>query len=85
MEINLISDTVTKPTPGMLEAMMNAEVGDDVFKADPTVNNLESKVAALFKKEAALYFPSGTMANQAAIKLLTQPGEQWSCDKYAHV
>ncbi len=85
MEINLISDTVTKPTPGMLEAMMNAEVGDDVFKADPTVNNLENKVAALFGKEAALYFPSGTMANQTAIKLHTQPGEQLICDKYAHV
>lgn len=85
MEINLISDTVTKPTPGMLQAMMNAEVGDDVFKADPTVNALEAKLADMFGMEAALYFPSGTMANQAGIKLHTQPGEQLICDKYAHV
>ncbi|MBM1107396.1 PLP-dependent transferase [Aurantibacter crassamenti] len=85
MEINLISDTVTKPTSGMLEAMMNAEVGDDVFKADPTVNALEKKVAELFGKEAALYFPSGIMANQTAIKLLTNPGDQLICDKFAHV
>jgi threonine aldolase len=85
LEINLISDTVTKPTPGMLDAMMSAEVGDDVFKADPSVNALEEKVAKLFGKEAALYFPSGTMANQTAIKLHTNPGDQLICDKYAHV
>ncbi len=85
MQINLISDTVTKPSPGMLEAMMTAEVGDDVFKNDPSVNKLEEKVAALFGREAALFFPSGTMANQTAIKLHTQPGEQLICDKYAHV
>ncbi|NNK75156.1 MAG: aminotransferase class I/II-fold pyridoxal phosphate-dependent enzyme [Maribacter sp.] len=69
----------------MLEAMMSAEVGDDVFKADPSVNLLEKKTAALFGKEAALFFPSGTMANQTAIKLHTQPGEQLICDKYAHI
>ncbi len=85
MEINLISDTVTKPSPGMLQAMFNAEVGDDVFKADPTVNALEEKIAALFGKEAALFFPSGTMANQTAIKIHTRPGDQLICDKYAHV
>ena len=85
MEINLISDTVTKPTPGMLDAMMSAEVGDDVFKADPTVNALEKKAAHMFNKEAALFFPSGTMTNQAAIKLHTNPGDQLICDKYAHV
>ena len=85
MEINLISDTVTKPTPEMLRAMMNAQVGDDVFKTDPTVTALEEKVAALFGMEAALFFPSGTMANQTAIKLHTQPGEQLICDSYAHV
>lgn len=85
MEINLISDTVTKPTPEMLRAMMNAQVGDDVFKTDPTVMALEEKVAALFGMEAALFFPSGTMANQTAIKLHTQPGEQLICDSYAHV
>ncbi len=85
MEINLISDTVTKPTKGMLEAMMSAEVGDDVFKQDPTVNALEEKVAKMFGKEAALFFPSGTMANQTAIKIHTQPAEQLICDKWAHV
>ncbi|WP_297793319.1 GntG family PLP-dependent aldolase [uncultured Eudoraea sp.] len=85
MKINLISDTVTKPSPGMLEAMRSADVGDDVFKADPSVNKLEAKVAALFNKEAALYFPSGTMTNQTAIKLHTKPGDQLICDKYAHV
>ncbi|MGB0838216.1 MAG: threonine aldolase family protein [Flavobacteriaceae bacterium] len=85
MTVNLISDTVTKPTKGMLEAMFKAEVGDDVFKQDPTVNALEAKVAKMFGKEAALFFPSGTMANQTAIKLHTQPGDQMICDKYAHV
>ena len=85
MQINLISDTVTKPTQAMLAAMMSAKVGDDVFKADPTVNALEEKVAKMFGKEAALFFPSGTMANQTGIKLHTQPGDQLICDKYAHV
>lgn len=85
MDINLISDTVTKPSAGMLDAMMNAEVGDDVFKNDPTINALEEKVAALFGKEAALLFPSGTMANQTAIKVHTQPGDQLIADKYAHI
>ncbi|TMU56309.1 threonine aldolase family protein [Flagellimonas algicola] len=85
MEINLISDTVTLPTPGMLDAMMTAKVGDDVFKNDPTVNALEEKVAEYFGMEASLFFPSGSMANQTAIKLHTQPGEQLICDKYAHV
>ncbi len=85
MEINLISDTVTKPTTGMLEAMMDAKVGDDVFKADPTVNALEQKVAEMFGREAALFFPSGSMTNQTAIKLHTNPGDQIICDKYAHV
>lgn len=85
MEINLISDTVTKPTKGMLEAMLNAEVGDDVFGADPTVNALQEKVAKMFNMEAALFFPSGTMANQVAIKIHTQPGDRMFCDKWAHV
>ncbi len=69
----------------MLEAMMTAEVGDDVFKEDPSVNALEAKVANLFGKEAALFFPSGSMTNQTAIKLHTNPGDQLICDKYAHV
>ncbi|MDX5586190.1 MAG: GntG family PLP-dependent aldolase [Aureibaculum sp.] len=85
MEINLLSDTITRPTKGMLAMMFNAEVGDDVFNADPTVNQLQKKVANLFGKEDALFFPSGTMANQVAIKLHTQPGEQLICDKWAHV
>ena len=85
MTIDLISDTVTRPTKGMLEAMMHAKVGDDVFKMDPTVNALQEKAAKLFGMEDALFFPSGTMANQAAIKLHTQPGDQLICDKYAHV
>ncbi len=85
MEINLISDTVTKPTKEMMEAMVTAEVGDDVFKEDPTVNELEAKAAKMFGMESSLFFPSGTMTNQTAIKLHTQPGEQLICDKYAHI
>lgn len=85
MVVNLISDTVTLPAPGMLEAMFRAKVGDDVFKEDPSVNAFEEEVAALFGKEAALFFPSGTMTNQTAIKLHTQPGEQLICDHYAHI
>jgi len=85
MEINLISDTVTKPSPEMLTTMFNAEVGDDVFKQDPTVNALEAKVADLFGMEAALFFPSGTMANQAAIRLHTRPGDEVICDKWSHI
>lgn len=85
MTIDLRSDTVTKPTKGMLDAMMSANVGDDVYKEDPSVNVLEAKVAKLFGKEQALFFPTGTMANQTAIKLHTQPGDQVICDKYAHI
>ena len=85
MEINLVSDTVTKPTPEMLRYMFQAQVGDDVYKQDPTVIALENMVAQIFGMEAALFFPSGTMANQTAIKLHTQPGEQLIADKYAHV
>jgi len=85
MEINLISDTVTRPSKEMLATMMQANVGDDVFGDDPTVNELQDKVAKLFGMEAALFFPSGTMANQVAIKVHTQPGDKLYCDKYAHV
>ena len=85
MKIDLISDTVTRPTKEMLAAMMNAEVGDDVFKSDPTVTALQEKEAALFGMEDALFFPSGTMANQTAIKLHTQPGDKLFCDKWSHV
>ena len=83
--IDLRSDTVTKPTKLMLEAMMNAKVGDDVFREDPTVNQLEERLAKMFGKQKALFFPSGSMANQVAIKLHTNPGEQVICDKYAHI
>lgn len=85
MEINLVSDTITKPTHEMLQYMFNAVVGDDVYKQDPTVIELEAKVAQFFGMEAGLFFPSGSMANQTAIKLHTQPGEQLIADKYAHV
>ncbi len=85
MEINLISDTVTRPSKEMLAAMMQANVGDDVFGEDPTVNELQIKAAKMFGMEAALFFPSGTMANQVAINIQTQPGDKLYCDKYAHV
>ncbi len=85
MEINLVSDTVTKPSVEMLQFMFNSKVGDDVYKQDPTVNALEARVADMFGFEAALFFPSGTMANQTAIKLHTQPGEQLIADKWAHI
>ena len=83
--IDLRSDTVTRPTPGMRAAMQAAEVGDDVFHDDPTINRLEERVAALMGKEAALYVPSGTMSNQAAIKAHTQPGDELLCDVGCHI
>lgn len=85
MIIDLRSDTVTKPSAGMLQAMMSAQVGDDVFDEDPTVKVLEQKLADMFGKPRALFFPSGSMANQTALKLHTQPGEQVICDKTAHI
>ncbi|SRX56038.1 L-allo-threonine aldolase [Aequorivita sp. CIP111184] len=85
MTIDLRSDTVTKPTQGMLHAIMSAEVGDDVYKEDPAANKLEQKLANMFGMDAALFFPTGSMANQAAIKMHTQPGEQLIADKWAHV
>jgi len=85
MKIDLRSDTITKPTEGMLQAMMQAKVGDDVYKEDETINALEERLAKLFGKSHALFFPSGTMANQTAIKLHTNPGDQVICDKYAHI
>lgn len=79
------SDTFTKPTPGMLDAMMQARVGDDVFGEDPTVNELEAMMAVMFGKEAALFCPTGTMSNQIAIKVHTQPGDEVICSDLAHV
>jgi threonine aldolase len=83
--IDFRSDTVTRPTPGMLDAMMNTPVGDDVFGEDPAVNQLESFSAGLFGMEAALFCPSGTMTNQIAIKSHTQPGDEVICEKLSHV
>jgi len=85
MKIDFRSDTVTKPTPGMLDAMMTAKVGDDVFGEDETINALEHKLAAMFHMEAALFCPSGTMSNQIAIKCFTQPMDEVICDQTAHV
>jgi threonine aldolase len=85
MLVDLRSDTVTKPSPGMLEAMMRAPVGDDVFQEDNSVNMLESMAAEMFGMEAALYCPTGTMSNQIAIRVHTQPGDEVICDKSAHV
>ena len=79
------SDTVTRPTPGMLDAMMHAKVGDDVFGEDETVRALEQKLAATFNMEAGLFCPSGTMTNQIGIKCFTQPMDEVICDQTAHV
>jgi threonine aldolase len=83
--IDLRSDTVTKPTPGMLQAMFSARVGDDVYEEDPTVNELQEKTARIFGMEAGLFCPSGTMTNQIAIRILTQPGDEVICDRLAHI
>ncbi|MEO9482381.1 MAG: GntG family PLP-dependent aldolase [Ekhidna sp.] len=83
--IDLRSDTITKPTPAMLEAMMSAEVGDDVFGDDPTVNALQEKISSLFGMEDALYCPSGTMTNQIAMRIHTRPQDEVICHKYSHV
>ena len=83
--IDFRSDTVTRPSPAMLEAMRNAPVGDDVFGEDPSVNKLEALSAELFGMEAALFCPSGTMTNQIAIKCHTQPGDELICDKLSHI
>lgn len=79
------SDTFTKPTPAMLEAMLKAPVGDDVFGEDPSVNELEARMSALFGMEAAVYCPSGTMSNQVAINVHTRPGDEVICSSLAHV
>ena len=83
--VDLRSDTVTRPTPGMWAAIQAAEVGDDVFGEDPTVNRLQERVAALLGKEAALYVPSGTMSNQICLKAHTQPGDELLCDVGCHI
>jgi len=85
MLIDFRSDTVTKPTPAMLEAMMQAKTGDDVFGEDPSINELENMSAEMFGMEAGIFCPSGTMTNQIAIKCHTQPGDEVICDESSHV
>jgi threonine aldolase len=85
MTVDLRSDTVTKPTPGMMEAMFSAKVGDDVFGEDETINELEQKAADIFGMEAGIFCPSGTMTNQIAIKCFTQPLDELIADQTAHV
>ena len=82
--IDLRSDTITLPTPEMREAVSQAFVGDDVFGDDPTINNLEERVAGILGKEAAVYMPSGTMTNQVAIRTHTEPGDEVLLEQSAH-
>lgn len=83
--IDLRSDTVTKPTPEMRAAMAAAEVGDDVYSEDPTVNRLEERAAEMFGKEAAIFVPTGSMGNQIALRMHTEPGREVICEARAHV
>ncbi len=83
--VDLRSDTVTRPTPAMRRAMAEAEVGDDVYAEDPTVNRLQARAAEIFGREAALFFPSGSMANLTAIKTWTRPGMEVICEGQAHI
>ena len=83
--IDLRSDTVTKPTPAMRRAMADAEVGDDVYGEDPTVNRLQERAAEIFEKEAALFVPTGSMGNQIAIKLHTRPGTEVVIEERGHI
>ncbi len=83
--IDLRSDTVTRPSAGMRQAMASAEVGDDVYGEDPTVTSLQERVAGLLGHEAALFTPTGSMANMLGVRFLTQPGEEVLCDSVAHI
>jgi threonine aldolase len=83
--IDLRSDTITRPTPAMRASMHAAEVGDDVFREDPSVNRLEERVASLLGKEAALFVPSGTMSNQICVRAHTQPGDELLCEANCHI
>lgn len=83
--IDLRSDTVTKPTPAMRAAMAEAEVGDDVYGEDPTVNHLEARAAEIFGRESAIFVPTGSMGNQIAIRLHTQHGQEVICESRAHI
>jgi threonine aldolase len=83
--IDLRSDTVTRPTPAMRKAMAEAEVGDDVYREDPTVRRLEEMTAELLGKEAALFVPTGTMGNQIAIRIWTRPGQEVVLEERSHI
>ena len=83
--IDLRSDTVTKPTAAMRKAMAEAEVGDDVYAEDPTVNLLQEKAAEIFRKEAALFVPTGSMGNQIAVKLHTNQGDEIVIEERGHI
>src|SRR5580700_8741006 len=83
--IDLRSDTATKPTPAMRAAMAAADVGDDVFGEDPSINRLQERVAAYLGKDAALFVPSGTMSNQICVKVHTQPGDELLCEAACHI
>src|SRR5438874_2110594 len=83
--VDLRSDTVTRPSPGMRRAMAEAPVGDDQYGEDPSVNRLQQRIGELLGKDAALFVPSGTMANQIALKLLTRPGEEVLVGEEAHM
>jgi threonine aldolase len=85
LAVDLRSDTVTRPTPEMRRAMAEAEVGDDVYGEDPTINRLEQRAAETFAREAAIFVPSGTMGNQIAIKIHTRPGQEVLCEERAHI
>src|SRR5579859_6191197 len=83
--VDLRSDTVTRPTSAMRRAMAEAVVGDDVYREDPSVNRLQQRAADIFEREAALFVPSGSMGNQAAIKVHTSPGQEVICEERAHI
>ncbi len=85
MAIDLRSDTVTQPSQAMRDAIASAPVGDDVYSDDPTVNSLEERVAALFGKEAGLFTPTGSLANQLAIRMLVNPGEEIIAETNSHI
>src|SRR5689334_7297291 len=82
--IDFRSDTVTKPTPAMRRAMADAEVGDDVYGEDPTINKLEQRAAEIFAREAAIFVPTGSMGNSIAVKIHTQPGQEIICEERGH-
>src|SRR6059058_461358 len=83
--VDLRSDTVTKPSPAMRKAMFEAEVGDDVYGEDPTINKLEQRAAEIFAREAAIFVPTGSMGNSIAIKIHTQPGQEIICEERGHI